>query len=84
MPIKKSASKELRKAKRRHLRNIEIASELKSLTKKFLSLIEQNKTEPAKEVLRTLTKRLDKAVHKNILHKNKAARKKSRLTRKLR
>jgi small subunit ribosomal protein S20 len=84
MPIKKSASKELRKAKRRHLRNIEIASELKSLTKKFLNLVEQNKTEPAKEVLRTLAKRLDKAVHKNILHKNKAARKKSRLTRKLR
>ena len=84
MPIKKSASKELRKAKRRHLRNIEIASELKSLTKKFLNLIEQNKTEPAKEVLRTLAKRLDKAVHKNILPKNKAARKKSRLTRKLR
>ena len=83
MPIKKSASKELRKAKKRHLRNIRINSELKTLHKKFLSLVDQKNLEQAKKVLKQLSSKLNKAAGKKILHKNKAARSISRLTRSL-
>ena len=83
MPIKKSASKELRKAKKRHLRNIGILSELKTLTKKFIELVNKKKIEEAQKLLKTLSSKLDKAVGKKIIHKNLASRNKSRLSRKL-
>jgi small subunit ribosomal protein S20 len=83
MPIKKSAFKELRKAKKRHLRNMRVISELKTLNKKLLSLIDEKKVEQAKELLKHLISKLDKAAAKNIIHKNKASRKKSRLMRHL-
>ncbi len=83
MPIKKSASKELRKAKRRHLRNIRAISELKTLNKRFINLVDEKKIEQAKEILKRLISKLDTAAAKKIIHKNKASRKKSRLMRKL-
>ncbi len=83
MPIIQSAFKELRKSKKRHLRNIGIISELKSLNKKFVGLVDAKQFQPAKEVLRQLSAKLDKAAAKKIIHKNKASRKKSRLMRRL-
>ncbi|MBN3038616.1 MAG: 30S ribosomal protein S20 [Candidatus Omnitrophica bacterium] len=84
MPIKKSALKELRKSKKRHLHNISISSELKTLNKKFISLVDAKKIEQAKEILCRLSAKLDSAANKKIIHKKKASRKKSRLARKLR
>jgi small subunit ribosomal protein S20 len=83
MPIKKSAAKELRKAKRRHLRNLRVISELKTLNKKFLSLVDEKKLEQAKKALEQLTAKLSKAAAKKIIHKNKASRKTSRLRHRL-
>jgi small subunit ribosomal protein S20 len=94
MPIKKSASKELRKAKKRHLKNIGVISELKTLNKKFTGLVDEKNVGEArlpldkqggqaKKILEQLTAKLDKAAAKKIIHKNKASRKKSRLTRQL-
>jgi small subunit ribosomal protein S20 len=83
MPIKKSAFKELRKAKKRHLRNIGVISELKTLNKKFVALADEKKIEQAKKILSQLITKLDKAAVKKIIHKNKASRKISRLMRKL-
>jgi len=83
MPIKKSAFKELRKAKKRHLRNSKILSELKTLDKKFISLVDEKKIEQAKKLLNRLISKLDKAAVKKIIQKNKVSRKKSRLMRKL-
>ena len=83
MPIKKSAHKELRKAKKRHQRNISIISEIKTLDKRFLTLLDAKNTAEAKKVLQQLIAKLDKAATKKIIHKNKAARRKSRLMRKL-
>lgn len=83
MPIKKSAWKELRKAKKRHQRNIRVTSELKTLNKIFLNLVNENNFEQAKKILKKLTSRLDKAALKKIIPKNKASRQKSRLMRKL-
>ena len=83
MPIKKSASKEMRKAKKRHLKNIRIISELKTLNKKFINLVNEKRPEQAKKILDQLSAKLDKAAAKKIIHKNKASRKISRLMRRL-
>lgn len=83
MPIKKSAFKELRKAKKRHLKNIRITSEIKTLNKKFLTLLDEKKVEEAKKLLQQLISKLDNAANKKIIHKNTASRKKSRLMRRL-
>lgn len=83
MPVKKSAFKELRKAKKREARNTKVISELKTLNKKFLSLLEQKDIEQAKKILRQLVSKLDNAANKKIIHQNKASRKISRLMRKL-
>jgi small subunit ribosomal protein S20 len=45
-------------------------------------LIEQKEVQAAQEALRIATKKLDKAVSKGLIHKNKAARHKSNLTKK--
>jgi len=84
MPQKKSAYKELRKAKKRHLRNIGISSELKTVIRKFNLLLSEKKFTQAKEFLRVVTSKLNKATTKGIIHKNTASRKISRLTRLLR
>ncbi len=81
MPIKKSASKEMRKTKKRRLKNIRILSELKTLNKKFINFVDGKNLEQAKKILEKLGAKLDKAAAKKIIHKNKASRKISRLMR---
>ena len=83
MPHKRSAYKELRKARKRHLRNISLKSDLKTSIKKFERLLSEKKTEEAKNYLNTLVATLNKAASKGIVHKNAAARKTSRMTKKL-
>ncbi len=83
MPIKKSAKKELRKSHKRHLKNIGVKSDLKTRAKQIQILISEKKLDQAKEALKKLASRLDKAASKNIIHKNTASRKKSRLAKKI-
>jgi len=77
----RSAMKRARKIERRTLRNRMLRSSLRTSIKKF----EQSLNAGAEDVQAKLRKALvaiDKAVTKGILHKNAAARKKSRLTKK--
>lgn len=83
MPIKRSAYKELRKAKKRHLRNTSISTELKTILKKFESLLSAKKLDEAKASLNTVISKIDRASSKGIIHKNTASRKISRLMKKL-
>ncbi len=83
MPIKRASYKDLRKSKKRHQKNISIRSELHSVIKKFESLVANKKSAEAKDLLKTIASKLDKASSKGIIHKNAAARKISRLTKKL-
>ncbi|MFN3301792.1 MAG: 30S ribosomal protein S20 [Patescibacteria group bacterium] len=83
MPVTKSAIKELRKAKKRTLRNKKVKANLKYLERKFLKFIKEKNKEKAKEFYQKLQKALDKAAKRNIIKKNKASRKKSRLAKKL-
>ena len=73
MPVTKSAKKKLKKDKTRTKENKKVENLFKSAVKKA----QKNKTE---KVIRDAIKLVDKAVKKNIIHKNKAARLKSKLS----
>ena len=62
----------------RHERNKAVRSELKSRTKSAVTAAESG-ADDAAERLRLAIKRIDKAAAKGVIHKNAAARKKSRL-----
>ena len=83
MPRERTAYKELRKAKKRHFKNISTKSDLRTSVKDFESLIKAKKTDEAKKELSSLISKLDKAASKGIIKNNTASRKISRLMRKL-
>ena len=83
MPIKHAALKEIRKGRRRQNRNQAVRSELKTLTKRFLELVRDRKLDEAKPLTRLIAKKYDHAASKGIIHRNTAARYKSRLTQRL-
>lgn len=78
----KSAEKRIRSNERKRLRNQAYRSRAKTMVKKAeLSIISGN---PSEEAVREAMRTLDKAASKGIIHKNNAARRKSRLAAKLR
>lgn len=81
MPNIKSAIKRVHVTKIKTLRNASLKSALKTSIKKFESATKSSKEE-AQVALVNAIKSIDKAVVKGILHKNAAARRKSRLTKK--
>lgn len=83
MANRRAAVKTLRVDKKRHAHNLAIRRELKKNMKKFLALVAAKSTEEAKKMLTKVSSLLDKAAKKNIIHKNTASRKKSRLAKQL-
>ena len=83
MPGSKSAQKKARVAERRRLRNKSIRSQGKTNITKAESLIFSGQLESAKRVVVAATSSLDKAAGKGVIHPNNAARRKSRLMKKL-
>lgn len=83
MPNIKSAKKRVLVAKRKTIVNATIKSSLRTTLKRFEEAIAKADLVDAKNRLDKAIKALDKAVTKGILHKNAAARKKSRLTKRL-
>jgi small subunit ribosomal protein S20 len=83
MPQKRAARKEMRKSKKKHKRNTVIISEIKTLTKRFDSLLTDKKFNQAKELLKKSSSKLQKASTKGVIRGNTAARKISRLSKKL-
>jgi len=77
MPNIRSAKKRLRQNKKRRLRNKSVKSYLKTITKKVKNAQEQTE---AIGLLKEAYKAYDMAVSKGVIHKNNAARHKSRLT----
>jgi len=78
-----SAKKNLRKSARRRDCNKSVRSGVKSQVKKLLRAVEGGNAESAQEQLRATAKKLYRAAAKNVIHKNLAARKLSRLSRKV-
>jgi len=80
MPNIKSAAKRVRVTRKRTLRNASIKSALRTTIRRFEEAMASANLDNAKVALQKAIKALDKAVTKGIVHKNTAARKKSRLT----
>ncbi len=76
----KSAIKRVLVAKRNEERNVAFKSSIKTAVKKALALATSEDKEALNAALSKVYQLCDKAVSKGILHKNTAARKKSRLT----
>jgi small subunit ribosomal protein S20 len=74
-----SAEKSDRQGEKRRLRNKMIKSRAKTLVKDFVELVGEKKAEDARRKLAEVSSFLDKAVTKGIIHRNTAARKKSRM-----
>jgi len=74
-----SARKRARQAEKRRLRNKSYKTRFKNAVKKVLKAIEQGDRENIEELLRQAISAIDKAAQKGVIHKNQAARRKSRL-----
>src|SRR5690606_34312372 len=74
----KSAIKRIRTSEKRRLRNRAIRSSVRTAIKKFERALGQVEREESEALLRYALRKLDKAVTKGVLHRNTAARKKSR------
>lgn len=80
MPNIKSAAKRVEIIRKKTMRNVALKSALKTSIKKYDESLAGGSTDEAKAKLGQALIAIDKAVTKGILHKNTAARKKSRLT----
>lgn len=79
----KSAIKRIDVIKRNTERNKSVKTNLKTTIKKFESALSAGNVDTAKELIKEVDKKLKNAAHKNVIHKNAASRKISRLTKKL-
>ncbi len=83
MPNIKQQKKRVRLALKQRDRNRQVKSSLKTLFKKLDANVGASDREAAATVAAELTKSIDKAAAAGVIHKNNAARKKSRVARTL-
>lgn len=82
MPVTKSVEREMRTAGRRQARNKTVHTLTKTEVKKANIATSSSDVEAAKTAVVAAMSALDKAAEKKIIHKNNAARKKSRIMKK--
>jgi small subunit ribosomal protein S20 len=80
MPNTASAKKALRQSTKRRLHNRAQRSALRTVIKKCRAAVQSGDSTAAAEALRLAAKKLDQSAAKGLIHKNAAARTKSRLT----
>ena len=80
MAITKSAKKAHRQSQRRRKQNLTVKNNIKKLEKEIGLFLSQKKIVEAKKLLPKMYKALDKAAKKGTIKKNKASRKKSRIS----
>jgi small subunit ribosomal protein S20 len=78
-----SAKKRVRQTLKRRARNRARKDTIKDQTKTFVAAITAGDFGKAETELRKTVKRLDQVASKNTIHKNTAARRRSRLTKRL-
>ncbi|HNQ78299.1 MAG TPA: 30S ribosomal protein S20 [Acidobacteriota bacterium] len=79
----KSAEKRARQSEKRNARNRLAKGQMKGVTKKFRSLLEENKVEEARKILPEVYSVIDRTEKKGVIHAKTAARCKSRLAKKI-
>ena len=80
MPNTDNAKKALRQSEKRRLHNRSHRSALRTTLKKVRTLAAAGEADAAQAAFRVATKKLDQAAAKNLIHRNAAARTKSRLS----
>ena len=83
MPHSLTAKRRVRQTQKRRLRNRSAISMLRTEFKRFDAAVAAADAEKAAREMRGLGKHLDMLVTKGIIHKNQAARRKSRMAAKL-
>jgi len=83
MAITKSAKKRIRSSAQKRIFNLRRLRKMKREVKEFLKLIVSKNINEAEKMLPNVYKVIDKAAKRGIIKKNNAARKKSRLTKKI-
>ncbi len=80
MPNIKSVKKDVIKSHKNHLRNVAAKSAMKTFIKKARTAMDTSVGSAATtEAIRLACKAIDKTAERSIIHKNQAARRKSRL-----
>jgi len=79
----RSALKRMRQSEKRRVRNAAVRTSVRTAVKTTRTSLAAASVEEARASLARAIQLLDKAVTKGVVHKNAAARKKSRLTRQL-
>ena len=80
MPHSKNAKKRHRQSLERREKNRSVKRELKTRVRKVVEAVAAGKLEEAQNDLRVAAQKLDRAAAHKIIHRNAAARTKSRLT----
>ncbi|MBD3689105.1 30S ribosomal protein S20 [Nanchangia anserum] len=75
----KSQKKRIKTNEKRRQRNRSVKSELRTFVRKTREAIEGGDKQLAEDALRVVSRKLDKAVSKGIIHRNQAANRKSKL-----
>jgi len=83
LPQIKSSVRSVKTDAERRARNFAIKSAVKTVSRKTLESAAAGKVEEATSLLSKATSTIDKAVSKGVIHKNTAARKKSRMAKNL-
>ena len=83
MPNTKSAERRMRSSARKRVHNRMVKSRLRSMERKYLSLIRAGKKQDARTMLPAVSSAFDRAAQTGVLHKATADRKKSRLSARL-
>ena len=79
MPNKHAAIKDLRKSRKRAVRNARMKTHVKSLERQFLALVKEGKKADALEIAKKLQQAASKAAKEHVIHSNKAGHKISRI-----
>jgi small subunit ribosomal protein S20 len=80
MPNHKSAEKRVRQSEKRRVINRGNRTKVRTYIKKVRAALDSGKTDEIQQVLPVAISVIDKSLQKGVLHKNAAARYKSRLT----
>lgn len=80
MPNIKSAKKRMRSNVKKADTNTLVTSSMRTAIKKFERVVKEGNKEEASNKLNVAIQKIDKAMSSGLVHKNKAARLKSRLT----
>ena len=83
MAIKKSAKKAAKRALKNYEVNLQFKIAMKKAVKEYKKILEAGEKEKAKELLAKVYKAIDKAAKRGVIKKQTAARKKSRLAKKV-